>query len=171
MLFLTTSELCNIRLSHKKVLPFLLSHAAEDMLVAKEAATTNPTGSAKRLSEVGEAPQPLIFSRKLPDSVRLSILGKLRRRVADRDACVCREWRGAVSAAKLLGMYNVTLSLALECRRQQFAPRQGNSSPLGRDTLGSWATEGHRMSLFRGWWTRWWGRRLSAPLPLTPTQW
>jgi hypothetical protein len=32
--------------------------------------------------------------------------------VADRAACVCREWRGSVSAAKLLGMYNVTLCLA-----------------------------------------------------------
>ena len=27
----------------------------------------------------------------------------------------------------------------------------GSASPLAMETLGSWATEGHRMSLYRGW--------------------
>jgi len=51
---------------------------------------------------------------------------------------------------------------------QWYGPRQETSLPLGRETVGSWATEGHDMC--PGWSTRWQGRRWSVPPPevLTP---
>jgi RCC1 and BTB domain-containing protein len=105
------------------------------MPVVNDAATMQPTVSAKRLSEVDGAPRPLIF-RKLPDSVLLSILGKLRRRVADRAACVCWEWRGAVSGAKLLGMYNVTLSLAAGGSTTAVCTEAGELFTFGKGDYG-----------------------------------
>ena len=42
---------------------------------------------------------------QLPDSVLVSILGQLGKRVAGRAACVKREWRQTVETARALGMY------------------------------------------------------------------
>ena len=59
--------------------------------------------------ELKELEARLFFSPKLPACVRLSIMGELRKRTAERAACVCREWRRSVETAKGLGMYDVKL--------------------------------------------------------------
>ena len=41
----------------------------------------------------------LFFAPKLPACVLLSVVGQLRKRAAERAACVKREWRGSVEGA------------------------------------------------------------------------
>ena len=56
--------------------------------------------------------------------------------MADRAACVCREWWGAVSAAKLLGMYNVTLSLAAGVSTTAVCTEAGELFTFGKGQFG-----------------------------------
>ena len=55
----------------------------------------------------------LFFAPKLPTCVLLSIVGQVGKRTGERAACVKREWRGSVEAAKGLGMYDVKSKLSV----------------------------------------------------------
>ena len=48
----------------------------------------------------------------------------------------------ALAGKKVIGAAGTT---------QPCGPMQASSSPLGLDNMGSWATEGKRLSLCRGW--------------------
>jgi len=80
----------------------------------------------------------------------LSIVGQLWQMTGEFAACLSREWRGSVEMAKELGMYDVKLSVA-GSSMTAFCADTGNSSPLGMEVLGDWATEEKSMSLYRGW--------------------
>jgi len=54
--------------------------------------------------ELKELEPRLFFAPKLPSCVLLSIVGQLGKRTGQRTACVKREWRDSVVAAKGLGM-------------------------------------------------------------------
>ena len=82
-----------------------LAQAEVERLTLELAAAKSEEREAQ--AKLKELEPRLFFAPKLPACVLLSIVGQVGKRTGERAACVKREWRGSVEAAKALGMYDV----------------------------------------------------------------